>query len=109
MDFAEGDVEGGEGGIVGDCFGVDEESAIVLGFEGFIVVAICVGRVVEEDEAESPEEGMLLIRIIHKICLCYNLTPILLVYWVITRIPANILYSNKVQRVILYQLLHVTI
>ena len=73
MYFAEGDVEGGERSIVGDCLGFDEESAVVLGFERFVVVAICVGGVVEEDEAESPEEGLLLIRIIHKICLCYNL------------------------------------
>jgi hypothetical protein len=31
--FSEGDIEGGEGGLFGDCFRVDEKAAVVLGFE----------------------------------------------------------------------------
>lgn len=44
--LAEGNIERREGGVIGDCFRVDEEASVVLGLEQLIVVAIGVGGVV---------------------------------------------------------------
>jgi len=49
--FSEGNVERRKGGIVSDSFRVDEKSAVVLRFKGFVVVAICVGGVVKKDKS----------------------------------------------------------
>jgi hypothetical protein len=65
MYFTEGDVVGGKCGVVGDCFRVNEETTIVLRFEGFIVVSVCVGRIIKEDKSKAPNEGLFFIRLTH--------------------------------------------
>lgn len=65
MYFSEGDIEGGEGGLFGDCFRVDEKAAVVLGFEQIVIVAVCVGGVVEEDDVEVPPDCLAVFGLLH--------------------------------------------